>query len=65
VISSTTRSNGKLKRKVYDKELACLHVELVKLQEWVKHKGLKVCVVTIGVKRRNDVDCHSERVEYG
>jgi polyphosphate kinase 2 len=38
----------KLKRKVYDKELARLHVELVKLQEWVQHKGLKVCVVFEG-----------------
>jgi polyphosphate kinase len=38
----------KLKRKVYDKELARLHVELVKLQEWVKHKGLKVCIVFEG-----------------
>ena len=38
----------KLKRKVYDKALAKLHVELVKLQEWVKHKGLKVCVVFEG-----------------
>jgi polyphosphate kinase 2 len=37
-----------LARKVYDKELAKLHVELVKLQEWVKHKGLKVCVVFEG-----------------
>jgi len=39
---------GKLKRKQYDKELARLHVELVKLQEWVKHKGLKVCIVFEG-----------------
>ena len=31
-----------------DKELARLHVELVKLQEWVVHKGLKVCVVFEG-----------------
>ncbi|RPI17858.1 MAG: polyphosphate kinase 2 [Acidobacteria bacterium] len=38
----------KLKRKQYEKELAKLHVELVKLQEWVKHKGLKVCVVFEG-----------------
>ena len=38
----------KLKSKVYDKELERLHVELVKLQEWVKHKGLKVCVVFEG-----------------
>ena len=38
----------KLKRKVYDKELTRLHVELVKLQQWVKYKGLKVCVVFEG-----------------
>jgi polyphosphate kinase 2 len=38
----------KLNRKVYDKELEKLHVELVKLQEWVKHKGLKVCIVFEG-----------------
>jgi polyphosphate kinase 2 len=38
----------KLKRKAYDKQLKKLHVELVKLQEWVKHKGLKVCVVFEG-----------------
>ena len=28
-----------LTRKLYDKELAKLHVELVKLQEWVVHQG--------------------------
>jgi len=39
---------GKLTTKAYDKELAKLHVELVKLQEWVKFKGLKVCVVFEG-----------------
>ena len=39
---------GKLKTKDYEKELARLHVELVKLQEWVVHKGLKVCVVFEG-----------------
>ncbi len=38
----------KLKTKDYDRELAKLHVELVKLQEWVKHKGLKVCIVFEG-----------------
>ncbi|HEU4363903.1 MAG TPA: polyphosphate kinase 2 [Candidatus Krumholzibacteria bacterium] len=38
----------KLKGKTYDKELAKLHGELVKLQEWVKHKGLKVCIVFEG-----------------
>jgi polyphosphate kinase 2 len=37
-----------MSRKEYEKELKKLHVELVKLQEWVKHKGLKVCVVFEG-----------------
>ncbi|MFO1392591.1 MAG: polyphosphate kinase 2 [Steroidobacteraceae bacterium] len=40
--------NGRMKGKDYDKKLAKLHVELVKLQEWVKHKGLKVCIVFEG-----------------
>ncbi len=41
--------NGqRLKRTVYEKELEHLHGELVKLQEWVTHKGLKVCVVFEG-----------------
>ena len=39
---------GKLKTKVYNDELALLHVELVKLQQWVIHKGLKVCIVFEG-----------------
>ena len=38
----------KLKRKDYEKELRKLHVELVKLQEWVQHKGRKVCIVFEG-----------------
>ena len=42
------KSGKKVKNKVYLKELAKLHVELVKLQEWVKAKGLKVCIVFEG-----------------
>jgi polyphosphate kinase 2 len=38
----------KLSTKKYNKALRKLHVELVKLQEWVKHKGLKVCIVFEG-----------------
>ena len=34
--------------KEYDAALKKLHVELVRLQEWVKHKGLKVCIVFEG-----------------
>jgi polyphosphate kinase 2 len=41
-------SDGQLKRKEYDRELARLHVEFVKLQQWVVHKGLKVCIVFEG-----------------
>src|SRR5262245_56707182 len=37
-----------MKRKVYEKELARLHGELVKLQRWVVHKGLKICIVFEG-----------------
>jgi polyphosphate kinase 2 len=42
------KAGEKLKTKEYDKELAKLHAELVKLQEWVKYKGLKVCVIFEG-----------------
>lgn len=38
----------KLKRKDYERELEKLHVELVKLQEWVRHEGQKICVVFEG-----------------
>lgn len=37
-----------LDNKAYEKELKHLHVELVKLQQWVVHKGLKVCIVFEG-----------------
>jgi len=37
-----------LKRKLYERELKQLHVELVKLQRWVVHQGLKVCIVFEG-----------------
>jgi polyphosphate kinase 2 len=39
---------SKLKRKEYEAELRKLHVELVKLQEWVRHEGQKVCIVFEG-----------------
>jgi polyphosphate kinase 2 len=56
---------GKLSRKAYDKELARLHVELVKLQQWVVHKGLKVCVVfegRDGAGKGGTIKAISERV---
>ena len=44
----TKKSDRKLKRKTYEKELRKLQAELCKLQEWVKHKGLRVIVVFEG-----------------
>ncbi len=38
----------KMPKKEYEETLRKLHVELVKLQAWVKLKGLKVCVVFEG-----------------
>lgn len=38
----------RLGRKTYEKELARLQVELVKLQEWIRHKDLKVVVLFEG-----------------
>ncbi|MGX5076896.1 polyphosphate kinase 2 [Enterobacter mori] len=37
-----------LKTKEYEQKLRRLHVELVKLQQWVVAKGLKVCIVFEG-----------------
>jgi len=34
--------------KFYEAKLAELQVELVKLQEWIRHKGLKVVVIFEG-----------------
>ena len=41
-------NSGKMKRKVYEKELHKLQVELCHLQEWVKAKGLKVIIIFEG-----------------
>src|SRR3974390_1477956 len=46
--SSDLEADGKLKRKDYERELARLHVEFVELQQWVVHKGLKVCIIFEG-----------------
>jgi len=43
-----SKAAKKLSGKDYQKELKKLHVELVKLQQWVVAKGLKVCVVFEG-----------------
>jgi polyphosphate kinase 2 len=38
----------KIGRKLFERELARLQIELVRLQEWIKHEGLKVVVVFEG-----------------
>jgi polyphosphate kinase len=37
-----------INKKTYEKELASLQVELIKLQEWIRHKKLKVVVIFEG-----------------
>jgi polyphosphate kinase 2 len=39
---------SKLKRKAYERELAMLQLELVKVQHWVKHAGLRVVLIFEG-----------------
>jgi polyphosphate kinase 2 len=41
-------SQKKLSKKFYEKELEKLQIELVALQQWIKHKGLKVVVIFEG-----------------
>ncbi len=43
-----TKPRKRLSKKFYQKELRLLQIELVKLQEWIKHKGLKVVVIFEG-----------------
>jgi polyphosphate kinase len=55
----------KLKRKEFDEAASRLHAELVKLQEWVKHKGLKVVVLFEGrdaAGKGGAIKCLTERV---
>jgi polyphosphate kinase 2 len=45
---SARKDDGKLKRQMYEEELNKLQVELCRLQEWVKYKGLRVIIVFEG-----------------
>ncbi|MBA4378115.1 MAG: polyphosphate kinase 2 [Gemmatimonas sp.] len=44
----TSRHRSKLPGDLYDRELSRLEVELVKLQAWIRHAGLKVVVIFEG-----------------
>jgi polyphosphate kinase len=48
VVEADSMVPNYLTKKDYEKRLRHFHVELVKLQEWVKAKGLKVCIVFEG-----------------
>ncbi|WP_245555394.1 polyphosphate kinase 2 [Baaleninema simplex] len=45
---NSKESIDNLSKKVYNKELKKLHIELVKLQEWIKQQGLKVAIIFEG-----------------
>jgi polyphosphate kinase 2 (PPK2 family) len=44
----TTPVKANLTRKEYEEELLKLQIELCKLQEWVKHKELRIIVIFEG-----------------
>lgn len=46
--AATKQDTGRMKRSEYEDQLERLHVELVKLQQWVVAKGLRVCIVFEG-----------------
>jgi polyphosphate kinase 2 len=45
---SVPGAKGKMSQKEYERELARLQIELVKLQEWIRHAGLKVVALFEG-----------------
>ena len=47
-VAKATPASEDLSNKDYEKALKKLHEELVRLQEWVKHAGLKVCILFEG-----------------
>ena len=47
-IEPEKRDKKKIKNRIYEKELRKLQIELVKLQEWIKNKELKVVVIFEG-----------------
>ena len=48
VLAKPDHANGKMKRKVYEKELQKLQVELCRLQEWVKETGARIIILFEG-----------------
>ncbi|MEW6509278.1 MAG: polyphosphate kinase 2, partial [Bacteroidota bacterium] len=48
IIGKDPTAKEEIDKKFYEKELSRLQIELVKLQEWIKYKGLKVVVLFEG-----------------
>ena len=47
-VAAEESATTKMKKKPYEEELARLQLELIKLQEWIKHSGLRVVVIFEG-----------------
>lgn len=47
-VAGQKSKNGKMKRKLYEKELRKLQVQICHLQEWVKAKGLRIIIAFEG-----------------
>ena len=47
-LDKPAKNTERISGKEYERELKKLHIELVKLQQWVQEKGLKVCIVFEG-----------------
>lgn len=45
---AASRDGERMKSKAYEKALYDLHIELVKLQEWTKQSGAKICILFEG-----------------
>jgi polyphosphate kinase 2 len=48
ILKKEEEINSKLKKKFYEEELVKLQIELVKLQEWIKYKGLRTVILFEG-----------------
>ena len=61
------KSTDKMDRKTFEEALKPLQVELVKLQDWVVHKGLKVVVIFEGrdaAGKGGTINCITDKVSH-
>ena len=48
MVKKEVKKDAKISNACYEKEIERLNVELVKLQEWIRHKGMKVVIIFEG-----------------